>query len=207
MVAGTADDRIASGLAGLELRSGDHLCVFYRGAVERDALLLPFLREGLRAGHKCLCVMDQIEPGQVRAALSSDALSADAHGDQLDVLTSEETYLRTGGFATTAMLEFWDTSMARAHRAGYPFIRAVGEMTWALRDVPGVDALIPYEAELNRSLRQYAQVGLCFYDLDQFTNGQLLLNVLRTHPKVLLGKAVIDNPWYVEPDELLASTR
>lgn len=197
---------IVSGLSGLRLQPGDHLCVFYRGEAERDALLLPFLREGLRADHKCLCVLDQADPAEVRATLKADpAVPDDVDDDQLDVLTSDESYLRTGGFATEAMLAFWDTHMDRAVKAGYPFIRAVGEMTWALEDVAGVEELIPYEAELNRSLRQYPQVGLCFYDLDQFTNGQLLLNVMRTHPKVLVGKSVIDNPWYVEPERLLTT--
>lgn len=198
-------EQIVSGLSGLQLQSGDHLCVFYRGEAERDALLVPFLREGLRAGHKCLCVMDQADPHTLAATLMADPAVPDVADDQLDVLTSEESYLRTGGFATEAMLEFWDTQMDRAVKAAYPFTRAVGEMTWALEDVDGVEELIPYEAELNRSLRQYAQVGLCFYDLNQFTNGQLLLNVMRTHPKVLVGKSVIDNPWYVEPEQLLAA--
>lgn len=199
-------EQIISGLSGLQLQSGDHLCVFYRGEVERDALLVPFLREGLRAGHKCVCVMDQADPHTLAATLMADPwVPDDVADDQLDVLTSEESYLRTGGFATEAMLEFWDTRMDRAVKAGYPFTRAVGEMTWALEDVAGVEELIPYEAELNRSLRQYAQVGLCFYDLNQFTNGQLLLNVMRTHPKVLVGKSVIDNPWYVEPEQLLTA--
>lgn len=199
-------EQIVSGLSGLQLQSGDHLCVFYRGEAERDALLVPFLREGLRAGHKCVCVMDQADPHTLAATLMADpSVPADVADDQLDVLTSEESYLRTGAFATEAMLEFWDARMDRAAKAGYPFTRAVGEMTWALEDVAGVEELIPYEAELNRSLRQYAQVGLCFYDLNQFTNGQLLLNVMRTHPKVLVGKSVIDNPWYVEPEQLLTA--
>jgi hypothetical protein len=31
------------------------------------------------------------------------------------------------------------------------------------------------------------------------------MNVLKTHPKALLGGMVIDNPYYLEPDEFLAS--
>ena len=44
---------------------------------------------------------------------------------------------------------------------------------------------------------------LCFYDLEQFSNGEILLEILRTHPTVLLSGQLLDNPWYVEPEEYL----
>ena len=34
----------------LNLQAGDHVCGFYYGDEERDAMLLPFLRDGLLAG-------------------------------------------------------------------------------------------------------------------------------------------------------------
>jgi hypothetical protein len=30
------------------------------------------------------------------------------------------------------------------------------------------------------------------------------VDVLKTHPKVLIGGMVLDNPYYLEPDEFLA---
>jgi hypothetical protein len=47
-------------------------------------------------------------------------------------------------------------------------------------------------------------VILCLYELDQFS-GEVLVDVLKTHPKVLLGGMVLDNPYYLEPDEFLAT--
>lgn len=77
-------------------------------------------------------------------------------------------------------------------------------MTWALQDLPGVEQLLAYEARLNEFLPRYPQVILCLYDLEQFSNGQILLDLLRTHPKVLLSGQLLDNPWYTRPDEYLA---
>jgi len=86
----------------------------------------------------------------------------------------------------------------------FGFARAVGEMTWALRQPPGVDELVTYESRLNRFLPRYPQVILCLYELDRFS-GEVLVDVLKTHPKVLLGGIVLDNRYYLEPDEFLAT--
>lgn len=199
---------IVLGAGGLELHAGDHLCVFYRGEKQRDEVLLPYLRSGLDAGDKCLCVVD--DPGQLPLDGYVDQDHKDTAPDVagcLEVLRSDQAYLADGGFATEAMLRFWDNRMRGAIEQGFGFVRAAGEMTWALRDLPGVEQLIPYEAELNRNLRDLPQVILCLYDLERFTNGRLLLDVMRTHPKVLLSGAVVDNPWYVEPDSFLATLR
>lgn len=192
---------LATGLPGVSMNVSDHICAFYRGEEERDQLLLPYVRAGLRAGDKCVCVLDSTEPD-----LLSDALRDEpgTQVDQLSTFRSEESYLLDGRFAPDAMIRFWETAASAAFAAhDYPLVRVVGEMTWALRDLPGVDLLVAYEAELNRFLPRYPQVVLCLYDLERFTDGEVLIEILRTHPKVLMSCMVLDNPWYVEPDELL----
>jgi hypothetical protein len=105
------------------------------------------------------------------------------------------------------MVEFWEHSVQSALEGGeYRFFRAAGEMTWALRDMPGLDQLATFESEVNRFMPRYPQVYLCVYDIERFS-GEQLLDMLRTHPKVLLGAMVFDNPYYVEPDEFLALRR
>jgi MEDS: MEthanogen/methylotroph, DcmR Sensory domain len=196
------------GIPGVQLAPGDHVCAFYRGLSERDEVLIPFLREGLRAGDKCICVVDATEPDTVLASLTGEIdLRSPLGSHQIDVLSSRQTYLRDGGFCTQTMLEFWEQSVGGALRdPGFSFARAVGEMTWALRDMPGVAELVGYESELNRFLPQYPQVILCLYDLERF-NGGMVVDIMKTHPKVLVGGAVVENPYYLDPDEFLATMR
>jgi hypothetical protein len=60
---------IALGFDGLAIPPGSHICALFRGIDERDQILVPFLREGLRAGHKCTCIIDDgVE--DVRVAVS-----------------------------------------------------------------------------------------------------------------------------------------
>jgi hypothetical protein len=197
---------MAMGLPGVNLASGDHICAFYRGSAQRDELLLPYLREGLLAGDKCICVTDGPAADQAVRLMAAELDGGVALGTgQLHAMRSESTYLAGGCFAIDRMIEFWEAAVGTAvGRDGFGFVRAVGEMTWALRALPGVEHLLAYEARLNDFLPRYPQVILCLYDLEQFSNGQILLDILRTHPKVLLSGQLLDNPWYTEPDEYLA---
>jgi hypothetical protein len=69
-----------------------------------------------------------------------------------------------------------------------------------------VEELCAYEAKINRFAPMYPQILLCLYDLERFT-GDVIVDVLKTHPKVLIGNMVIENPFYVAPDEFLARYR
>lgn len=198
---GAPADTIPSGLPGVTLRNGDHICAFYRGSDGRDETLLPFLKAGIEAGDLCTAVLDQVEPDEMLARLADDESSVEG----LDLLRSSEAYLSGGGFDKEAMIDFWDTSLSRGLADGrHRFARSCGEMSWSLQPLPGVDSLVEYESELNRFLPRYPQVIMCLYDLDLF-DGQVVVDLLRTHPKLLLCGSLLDNPYYLEPDEFLAT--
>ena len=61
---------------GLEVEPGDHLCGLYAGVRERDELIVPFLRAGLRAGNKCICVVDGTEPAELVAKIKKASFEA-----------------------------------------------------------------------------------------------------------------------------------
>ena len=193
------------GIPGLQLTVGDHICAFYRGCGERDEILIPYLQAGLRIGDKCICVVDAVDPRDVLTALGSE-MEVDRwiSDSQLELRASTDAYLRSGRFCTEEMLAFWENFIGPAVAGRFRFARSVGEMTWALRQAPGVEELVGYESELNRFLPRYPQVILCLYDLERFS-GEIIIDVLKTHPRVLLGSMVLDNPYYLEPDEFLAA--
>ena len=62
----------AMGLPGVSFTPGLHICAFYRGPSQRDELLLPYLREGLAAGDKCICVTDDPAAGAAVCALAGE---------------------------------------------------------------------------------------------------------------------------------------
>ncbi|MGZ4801969.1 MAG: MEDS domain-containing protein [Solirubrobacteraceae bacterium] len=196
---------IQIGIPGFEVEPGDHICAFYLGKQERDDVLLPFLRTGLHAGEKCLCIVDTTEPEDV---LSSIGNELDVHGfidsQQLEVRTPAAAYLRSGGFSMDEMLGFLRGTVARAIADGYGFVRVTGEASWLLGGPPGADEFLDYESELNRFAPQFPQAVLCLYDLERFGGG-MIVELLKTHPKLLLGGLVLENPHFLSPDEYRAA--
>ena len=191
---------------GLELAVGDHICGFYRKPSERDDILIPFLVEGLKSGAKCTCVVDSCAPGDVLVKMA-EHIEVDSYLSvrQLEVLDSAGTYLAEGGFLPERMLRFWEAKARQGPGGDRPGLaRNIGDMSWAHRSRRAVGDLIGYESELNRIMANFPQVNLCLYDLTR-CSGDLIMDVLKTHPKALLGGMVIDNPYYLEPDEFLAS--
>jgi hypothetical protein len=196
-------EEVSLGLPGLSTSPGTHLCAFFRGNDERNRILFPYVREGLRLGDKCFCAFDAANRDAFDAELATE-IDVEAAGDQLDVAMSSDTYLGRGSFSGPGMLEFWDQWASGALDGGrFPFARAAGEMTRTITEVMSPAELVAYESELNRFVPRYPQVLLCLYDLDDFS-GQLLADIMQTHPKVLMGSTVLENLYYVEPDDLLA---
>jgi hypothetical protein len=190
---------------GLQLMNGDHVCLFCRGG-ERDELLVPFLTDGLSAGDRCLAVVDTSEPEELLDALDSGGAAAQ-RADQLTVLASRDVYMTDRGFDMDGMLDFYGSELqgVATGRSGYDCIRTAGEMTWALRDIPGVEDLLAYEARVNQVMAanpDASAISLCLYDVERF-DAELIVGVLRTHPKAVIAGTVVANPFYIQPEEFL----
>lgn len=197
-------ETVSSGIDEIRLLAGSHVCAFYRGDSDRDRLLTGYLGAGLTAGDKCICVVDSAFTAKRLESLTRVPPGPGYSRGQLDVHLPESTYLAGGKFTTSDMLAFWTNGLIKAEHEGYTFCRLVGEMTWALRDAPGVEHLAGYESELNRVTSSHPVVVMCLYDLDLF-GGEVVINIVKTHPQVLVRGILVENPYYVGPDEFLSS--
>jgi hypothetical protein len=79
-------------------------------------------------------------------------------------------------------------------------------MEWALVDLPGTDDLIEFETRVNYVVPKYDDLVICAYDLSKFGAGTVMY-ALRTHPVVIIGGVLQENPFYVDPDQLLLELR
>jgi len=199
-------NRVALGVGGLEAEPGDHICGVFSGEAERDQVLIPFLQAGLASGDKCICVVDGTAPGEIVAALGpvgeAAALTA---GKQLEVIGASDLYLRSGRFSADEVIGAWKAAISDAMYAGqFDVVRAVE--AWSRRDIlPDMNELLMLESEMNQYLPLYPQVIVCLYDIDRFGGG-VLMNLVMTHPRMLVGGVVIENPYLLTPGEVLAKT-
>lgn len=191
---------LSLGIPGVGVVSpGTHFCALYSGPAERDRLLYPFLEEGLRQGDKCLCLIDDVEPALVRdLAVGQPGPGFSRRSAQLDVERSSDVYLRSGEFSVDGMVSFLSESVDAAVAGDFDLLRAAGEMSWVLPGAPGWDELFVYESSLNHVVEEVPAILMCLYDLKKF-GAEMLVEVLHTHPLVLLDGTVIDNPHYMDP--------
>jgi DNA-binding CsgD family transcriptional regulator len=119
---------------------------------------------------------------------------------QLDVERASNAYLRSGEFSVREMLGFLSESVEAAIGDDFDVLRVAGEMSWVLPGPPGWEDLFRYESALNQGVEQMPAILMCLYDLQKF-GADMLVEVLHTHPKVLLDRTVIVNPHYVDPTE------
>jgi DNA-binding CsgD family transcriptional regulator len=168
--------------------------------------LFPFLEEGLRHGDKCLCLIDDVEPALVRdLAVGQPGPGYTRRSAQLDVDRASDAYLRSGQFSLEDMMSFLFESVDAAIEDDFDLLRAAGEMSWVLPGPPGRDDLFQYESALNDAVEQMPAILMCLYDLQKF-GAEMLVEVLFTHPTVLLDRTVIDNPLYVHPTDYPPAT-
>jgi hypothetical protein len=193
------------GVPGIGFTPGDHVCALYYTDLQRDQILLPYIRAGLLAGDKCVCVVDSEPSADVLTGLGTDVnLDACVASRQLDVRPPLEAYVRAGEFTPESVMDYWTTAVSSALGPDhFPFFRALGEMPYEWRDGPEQVSFFLFESELNR-FPPGPHFILCLYNVARF-GGSVVMNVLKTHPKVLLGGQVFENPYCLPPDRYLAN--
>jgi hypothetical protein len=126
---------------------------------------------------------------------------------QLEVLPWTDMYVRDHQFDQDAMLASVEKIMQSGIGAGYARTKLVGHhMDWLFRDQAAVRNLVEYEARLNGLLARYDEPVVCNYDASKF-GASVALDILRTHPLVIVGGILRENPFFVPPEQFLEEVR
>jgi hypothetical protein len=79
-------------------------------------------------------------------------------------------------------------------------------MDWVFAEKPATNNLVEYEARLNHVLSKYNDPVVCTYDLSKF-GASVAMDIMRTHPLVIIGGLLRENPFFVPPDQFLDEIR
>lgn len=192
-------------LAGATIERSCHACAFFHTKEEYYSVLLPFIKDGILAGDKAFHILDTCDHEEHVKHLQKNGIPVDkvCETGQLEIRKWEETYLKPGYFSQDAMLELLEDVLKENKSNSYPMTRLVANMEWACKsDVPGVKDIVKYETRLNHFLPKYDDVVVCTYDLNKHS-ATVVMDILRTHPQVLIGGIMQQNPYYVNPEEFL----
>jgi hypothetical protein len=207
MIDGVGTSQAPIRLAGRNLGQTRHICAFFHSKAEADAVLMPFFSEGIARGEKLFHVVDSRQRDEHLCACKRHGIDVDAteRSGQLEVRTWEDAYLKDGYFDGDRMIQAL-TDVLEGAREQYGLARLMGNMEWALEALPGVGDIVHYEAKLNYLLARYPDPVVCVYDLNKHS-GSVVMDILRTHPMVIIGGVLQDNPLYVPPDTFLEELR
>jgi MEDS: MEthanogen/methylotroph, DcmR Sensory domain len=176
----------AAGLSG-------HVCTFVRGRREHDAVVVPFLREGLRAGHKCVCL-----------SRNADALIATV-GEVGEGMLEVRSPKDLGDYPTSRsmVLDFVTESLEVAtNQQGFRHALLMEDISGELNanDVTGV---VQYEIQLHDYLRRFGGMLMEVHNLERLGWGSLM-GALKLHRHTIVGTKLVENAFHLEPHEFRA---
>jgi hypothetical protein len=190
--------------AGGNLGGQRHICAFFNSIDEEHRVLRSFFKDGFDRGEKATHIVDPENREEHLKRLAEAGINVQQAMDtgQLELRPWREAYLRGDRFDQDAAVALIEEILQSGAAAGYSLTRLVGHMEWALLDKPGVNNLVEYETRLNYVLPKYNDPVICTYDLSKF-RASLVMDIMRTHPVVIIGGILQENPFFVPPDQFL----
>lgn len=197
---------ISLGFTDEPFPEGTHMCLFYSDEQERVDVISRFMQAGLRANEQVCYFAKSLLPEELVKNLNSLGIdiSDEDTARQLLCATSESAYYPNGRFDPDSMLATLRAFYSASMEEGFSGVRGIGEMEWALEDIPGSDRLIEYEMRVNMELKNTPLTSICQYNINLF-DGKTIMDILRLHPAVILRGRITRNPFYSSPDAFKTS--
>lgn len=180
-----------------------HICLIYENEEQRQKIVSEYLAAGIRQGEVVRYFADETSPEKIRSWLLEIGVEVPEAADSysFSISKAENAYCPDGKFEPQTMIDGSVNRYEVAKKAGYTGSRATGEMSWALKGIPGSDRFLEYESLLNEVNSTFPHSGMCQYDARLF-DGATLFKVLQIHPYMIAQGQVVRNPYYKKPEEL-----
>jgi MEDS: MEthanogen/methylotroph, DcmR Sensory domain len=195
-------------IAGSQLGEVRHICAFFNSEEEEYRVLLPFIKEGFRCGDKAVHVVNPHQQQRHLDRLKAEEIDVEGarQSGQLDVRVNTDTYLRNGAFDQDRMLHSFEQMASGNGSGGFPLSRIVCRMDWASADRAHILDLVEFEARVDDVWQHHDDAVICSYHLAKF-GGDAVIDIMRTHPMIIIGSILQQNPFYVPPDVFLREYR
>ncbi|HEY4396973.1 MAG TPA: MEDS domain-containing protein [Acidimicrobiia bacterium] len=194
--------------AGGTLGQQRHVCAFFNGIDEQHRVLRSYIKDGFERGDKAFHLVDpdRREDHLARLAAAGIDVQGAMGTGQLEVRPWRDGPLGGSRFDQDTWLTSFEQVLQSGPAAGYAQTRFLAHMEWALVDLPGVEDLIEFETRVNYVVPKYEAPVICAYDLEKFP-ASVVMDALRTHPVVIIGGLLQENPFFVSPEEFLVEIR
>ena len=181
---------------------GIHMCLIYDREEDRQKIVSEYMAAGFKQGEQVRYFTDTTDPEDIRSWLveAGVELPPTRENAPFSILKAESGYCPNGRFDPQEMINCMLPRYELARAAGYRGLRSCGEMTWTLKGIPGSERLLEYEVLLSTVIANFPHSGMCQYDARRF-DGATLFNVLKVHPWMIVRGKIVQNPYYISPQE------
>jgi hypothetical protein len=82
---------------------------------------------------------------------------------------------------------------------GYALSRSLGRVSWNVPGFPEPEDQLWFESRLDALIASSQAIVVCAYDLSALPGCALAYGGVETHPQIVLGGQLTDNPSFIEP--------
>lgn len=199
-------EKLILGIGNYSCNWGIHIAGLYETAEERNTIIHGFLAQGMKNEDIQLyspAEQTAEEFKQDFATHCPDCKEKLENQEYFTISLPKDLYFPDGTFSPVAMDAGLNKFYHSSQKQGKRNVRATAEMVWALGAIPGVEHLMAYEARLNYFIPGKPWISICMYNTTKFS-GSVIINVLKTHPFILNGGVLMQNPYYEDPAKWLS---
>lgn len=194
---------ISLGFTGDHYPAGTHICLIFNDETERRKIIGKYVESGMVSGERVAYFADNATISDMEAWLKDMDIDVQAiKKEDLSITGAESTYCPSGKFVPEEMLDTLRSFYAQSMGDDYSACRVSGEMSWALKGIPGSERLMEYEALVNDVLVTHPVTAICQYDARRF-DGATLLECLEVHPYMIVRGQIVHNPYYMTTEAFL----
>lgn len=198
------DLQISLGFTDQKVPVGTHMCLIFTRDEERKDSLLKFLLSGLESKERMACFSSKMDEKSLRKFFKDHQISYDERkqAGAISLSGTSEVYFQDDEFDPDRMINTLTQFYNESLEMGFPASRVIGEMIPEVENVKGGERLLEYECKISMLLRDHPITSVCQYDANSF-DGATIMEVLKVHPQMIVNGAVINNPFFIEPEEYL----
>jgi len=183
-----------------EIPIGTHIAFIYHNTQKKSNVLKRFFEIGFKRNHKAVYLVDEEEQkGDINLLMGNESQSTN---NRIIIENAMDVYCAKGKFSLEEMFNNWGAFIQFFEQQGFDGVRAVGEMSWALKGLENSKSLFEYESKLRDFFKGKPILACCAYDARLF-NGQTILDVLKTHKYVFIDDKIFKNPFQQDVEEFL----
>jgi hypothetical protein len=176
-----------------------HTALLHRGETELRESIFGFMRAGLDDPSEALFCFG--EPGVGERLLRT--LQQDVGRDLSPEYRAGRIVVGRADPDVDRQLENVIGPLETFRASGFTLIRFVGIVAWNVSMFPPPEDFLWFESKLNEAISAFPVIVLCPYDVGRLPARAIAYGALETHPLVLSGGLLRENPHFMAPERYL----